>query len=179
MRLVTVYVPGADPRPLLAAYRQHLERTGRGNTAYWQAARGFFSRWPDPAIWAAEPLDVRLSASPPARPLITFLLLHGHLRPGLDYLLERKFSSLWRELDGSPFAADLARFLGAAHQLGFSERHRVATASQATARLLIQAGRPLDQLTMADLDEFAAPTVCCSTCRSCPNLPGGPRARPA
>jgi integrase len=156
MRLVTVYVPGADPRPLLAAYRQHLERTSRGNTAYWQAARGFFSRWPDPAIWAAEPLDVRLSASPSARPLITFLLLHGHLRPGYDYLLERKFSSLWRELDGSPFAADLARFLGAAQQLGFSERHRVATASQATARLLIQAGRPLDQLTMADLDEFAA-----------------------
>jgi len=49
MRLVTVCVPGADPRPLLAAYRRHLEGTGRGNTAYWQAASGFFSRWPDPA----------------------------------------------------------------------------------------------------------------------------------
>ena len=156
MRLVTVCVPGADPRPLLAAYRRHLERTGRGNTAYWQAARVFFSRWPDPAMWAAEPLETRLAASPPARPLITFLLLHGHLRPGYDYLLERKFSTLWRELEGSPFAGDLARFLDAAQQLGFSERHRVATASQAPARLLIQAGRRLDQLTMADLEEFAA-----------------------
>jgi integrase len=156
MRLVTVCVPGADPRPLLAAYRRHLEGTGRGNTAYWQAASGFFSRWPDPAMWAAEPLEVQLAASPSARPLITFLLLHGHLRPGYRYLLERKFSSLWRELDGSPLGPDLARFLDAARQLGFSERHRVATASQATARLLIQSGRPLDQLTMADLDEFAA-----------------------
>jgi hypothetical protein len=82
MRLVTVCVPGADPRPLLAAYRRHLEGTGRGNTAYWQAASGFFSRWPDPATWAAEPLEVQLAASPSARPLITFLLLHGHLRPG-------------------------------------------------------------------------------------------------
>jgi integrase len=156
MRLVTVYAPGADPRPLLAAYRRHLERTGRGNTAYWQAARGFFSRWPDPAMWAAEPLEVQLSASPSARPLITFLLLHGRLRPGYGYLLERKFSSLWRELDDSPLAGGLARFLDAARQLGFSERHRIATASQATARLLIQSGRPLDQLTIADLDEFAA-----------------------
>jgi integrase len=156
MRLVTVSVPGADPRPLLAGYRRHLDRTGRGNASYWQAARVFFSRWPDPAMWAAEPLETRLSAGPATRPLITFLLLHGHLRPGYDYLLERKFSTLWRELEGSPLAGDLARFLDAAQQLGFSERHRVATASQATARLLIQAGRSMDDLTTADLDEFAA-----------------------
>lgn len=63
MRLVTVYAPGADPRPLLAAYRAHLDRTGRGNASYWQAARDFFSRWPDPAMWAAEPLETRLAAS--------------------------------------------------------------------------------------------------------------------
>jgi hypothetical protein len=77
MRLVTVCAPGADPRPLLAGYRRHLERTGRENASYWQAARMFFSRWPDPAMWAAEPLETRLSAGPATRPLITFLLLHG------------------------------------------------------------------------------------------------------
>jgi len=156
MRLVTVCAPGADPRPLLAAYRAHLDRTGRGNASYWWAARDFFSRWPDPAVWAAEPLEARLSACGAARPLITFLLLHGHLRPGYDYLLERKFSTLWRELEGSPLAGDLARFLDAARQLGFSERHRKSTASQATARMLIQSGRGMDELTTADLDEFAA-----------------------
>jgi integrase len=156
MRLAIASAPGADPRPLLAAYRAHLDRTGRGSGPHWQAARDFFSRWPDPAAWAAEPLEARLSAGPATRTLITFLLLHGHLRPGYDYLLERKFSTLWRDLDGSPLGGDLARFLDAARQLGFSERHRMSTASQATARLLIQSGRSMGQLTTADLGEFAA-----------------------
>jgi integrase len=155
MRLVTVYVPGADPRPLLAAYRRHLERTGRGNASYAWADRDFFSRWPDPAMWAAEPLEVRLSAGSATRPLITFLMLHGHLRPGYDYLLERKISSLWREIGDSPLGPDLARVLAAAAELGFSERVRTANASQVPARLLIQTGRRLDDLTAADLDEFA------------------------
>jgi integrase len=156
MRLVTVYAPGADPRPLLAAYRRHLQSTGRGNASYWWAARNFFSRWPAPEMWAAEPLDVRLSASSAARPLITFLMLRGHLRPGYDYLLERKISSLWRELGDSPLGTDLARVLAAAAELGFSERVRTANASQVPARLLIQTGRRLDDLTTADLDEFSA-----------------------
>jgi integrase len=155
MRLAIACAPGADPRPLLAAYRAHLDRTGRGSGPHWHAARDFFSRWPDPAAWASEPLETRLSAGPATRTLITFLLLHGHLRPGYDYLLERKFSTLWRDLDGSPLGGDLARFLDAARQLGFSERHRMSTASQATARLLIQSGRSIDQLTTADLGEFA------------------------
>ena len=120
------------------------------------------------------------------RPLITFLMLHGHLQPGYDYLLERKFSSLWRELDGSPLGADLERFLDRRGQLGFSERVRLATASQAPPGCSSRPGGRLDQLDVADLDEFAAacrdreqrtgkgwhhyrprsasPTGCCSTC---------------
>jgi integrase len=156
MRLVTVYAPGADPRPLLAAYRAHLDRTGRGNASYWWAARDFFSRWPDPAMWAAEPLEVRLSASCAHRPVITFLMIHGHLRPGYDYLLERKISSLWRELEDTSLGEDLDRVLDAAAQLGFSERVATANASQVPARLLIQTGRRLGELTTADLDELAA-----------------------
>ena len=73
-------------------------------------------------MWAAEPLEVRLSASCATRPLITFLMLHGHLRPGYDYLLERKFSSLGGNWAAPRSGADLARFLDAAAQLGFSER---------------------------------------------------------
>ena len=107
-------------------------------------------------MWAAEPLGVRLSACSAARPLITFLMLHGHLRPGYDYLLERKISSLWRELEGSPIGTDLDRFRAAAAELGFSERVRTANASQVPARLLIQTGRRLDDLTIADLEQFAA-----------------------
>ena len=40
--------------------------------------------------------------------------------------------------------------------MGFTERVRFATGSQVPARLLIQTGRRLDQLTLADLAEFTA-----------------------
>jgi hypothetical protein len=117
MQPATASAPAADPAALHAAYLAHLQRTGRGNTAYWTAARTFFACWPDPAAWAAERLDVRLAANGATRPLITFLMLHGHLQPGYDYLLERKFSSLWRELGASPIGADLARFTAASASL--------------------------------------------------------------
>jgi len=81
-------------------------------------------------MWAAEPLEVRLSAGSAHRPLITFLMLHAHLRPGYDYLVERKFSSLWRELGHSSLAGELSRFREAAAELGFSDRYQAASASE-------------------------------------------------
>lgn len=152
----TAYAPARDGRAPHEAYLDHLKRTGRGNTSYFRAARSFFRRWPHPDAWAAEPLQVRLSADSATRPLITFLMLHGGLRPGYDYLLERKLSSIWREITDSPIGADLARFMAAAAELGFTERVRFATGSQAPARILIQTGRRLAQLTLEDLAEFAA-----------------------
>lgn len=154
MPLVNASVPGPEPRGLHKSYVEYLTRTGRGNTAYWTAARTFFARWPHPAAWAAEPLTVRLAANGSTRPLITFLILHGGLRPGYDYLLERKFSSIWREVQGCAVGADLAAFMSAGAQLGFSERVRLATASQVPARLLIQTGRRLNRLTRHDIDAF-------------------------
>jgi integrase len=142
-----------------AAYLEYLESMSRGNAAYYRAARAFFRRWPRPQDWAGEPLEVRLSASSSTRPLITFLMLHRGLRPGYDYLLERKLSSVWREIKDSPIGVDLARFLTAAAELGFTQRVRFATGSQAPARLLIRTGRRLNQLTVDDLAEFAA--ACC------------------
>ncbi|MFI0470187.1 hypothetical protein ACH347_39485 [Saccharopolyspora sp. 5N102] len=53
---------------------------------------------------------------------------------------------------------DLDRFMAAAAALGFTERVRFANGSQVPIRLLIQTGRCLDQLTLADLAEF---TVAC------------------
>lgn len=146
-------LPGAD---LQAAYLDYLAGSGRGNTAYWQAARVFFRRWPDPQRWAHQPLEARLSAGSATRPIITFLMLHRVLRPGYDYLLERKLSSIWREIKDSPLGSDLQRFMVAATELGFTERVRFATGSQVPARLLIQTGRRLDQLMIADLDVFTA-----------------------
>jgi integrase len=151
MQLATVSVPSPDWH---TAYLDHLASTGRGNTTYWRAARSFFHRWPDPQSWAEEPLKFRLSAGSATRPIITFLMLYGGLRPGYDYLLERKLSPIWREIKDSPLAADLDRFLTAAADLGFTERVRFATGSQVPVRLLIQAGRPLQNLTLADLGAF-------------------------
>jgi integrase len=51
-------------------------------------------------------------------------------------------------------AADLDRFISAAADLGFTERVRSATGSQVPARLLIQTGRRLQDLTLDDLAEF-------------------------
>lgn len=146
--------PVSTPAALLAAYHEHLRRSGGRPAAYWSAARTFFTRWPDPACWAHEPLAVRLSANSSTRPLITFLMLAGMLHPGYDYLLERKLVGLWHDLQGCPFEADLARFLSVADQLGFSARVGAAAGSQVPARLLIQTGRGLDRLRVADLEDL-------------------------
>jgi len=155
MQLATASVPSTDWH---AAYLDHLASTGRGNTSYSRAAKSFFRGWPDPQAWAEEPLEVRLSAGSATRPIITFLMLHGGLRPGYDYLLERKLSPIWREISVSPLATDLGRFLAAAADLGFTERVRFATGSQVPVRLLIQSGRGLTELTLTDLAEFT--TAC-------------------
>ena len=121
---VIASAPSAD---LHVAYLDYLARSGRGNTAYWRAARAFFRRWPDPQRWAQQPLATRLSAGSATRPIITFLMLHRVLRPGYDYLLERKLSSIWREIKDSPLGPDLQRFMTAGAELGFTERVRFAT----------------------------------------------------
>lgn len=143
----------ADPG-LPRAYAAYLAATGRGNRSYYWGARAFFARWPDPEIWSAEPLDVRLSAKSHTWPLLNFLMLQGHLHPGYDYLLERKLSALWRELPTSPLAPDLERFLAAALEVGYAPRPSSGMGSQVTARLLIQTGRPIVGITEADFAAF-------------------------
>lgn len=155
MPLAHVFAARSDPADIYHRYLAELARSGRGSAPYYSSARTFMQQWPHPQDWAHEPLEVRLSANSSTRPFITFLMLHNLLRPGYDYLLERKISSLWREIDASPIGGDLAEFLTTAHRLGFTQRVRTATGSQAPARLLIQTGRRLHQLTVADLDEFA------------------------
>lgn len=65
--------PAAEiPADIYAAYLVHLERRGRGNTAYPQAAHSFLRRWPQVQGWADLPLDTRLAANSSTRPFITF-----------------------------------------------------------------------------------------------------------
>jgi site-specific recombinase XerD len=81
-------------------------------------------------------------------------MLHGYLRPGYDYLLERKFTSMLREAAVSPLAGDLRRFLAGAEALGYSPRPRTGMASEVAVRMLIQTGRVLAELTDAHFTEF-------------------------
>ena len=147
---------GESPASVLAAYAAHQARTGRGNTAYDRAARSFLRRWPQVQAWAEVALHRQLAANSATRPFVTFLMVSRRLRPGYDYLLARKLSSFWRDLTGSVLQADLDRFVAAAGELGFSQRQAKAVASQVIARLLIQSGRGLDELTDADLTALAA-----------------------
>ena len=146
---------GLRGQDLLAAYLDRLHATGRGNLSYERATRKFFRTWPHPQGWASQPLEDRLAEDKATRPVVTFLMLHQGLHPGYDYLLERKLSPLWREIQGSPLQAEITRFLNAAEALGFTMRTRLATGSQVPARLLIQTGRRIEELCHDDLAEFA------------------------
>lgn len=153
--------PGAE-RPasdLVAGYLGHLARTGRGHSHSELTARSFLRRWPHPQRWAAQPLADRLAERPNTLSFLMFLMVHGHLRPGYDYLVSRKLSSFWRDIIGSPIEAQMARFRQAAEAIGYTPIQALRVASQSVGRLLIQSGRRLEELTLADLDELAV--ACC------------------
>lgn len=152
---VNALVPESPGRDLLGAYAAHLTVTGRGNSAYRSAARSFMDRWPDPQSWASQSLRWRLAAGPQLRPFLMFLMVYGFLQPGWDYLVSRKLSSFWREVQASPIEVGMARFVEQAVEVGYARKQAVATASQVIGRALIQTGRPLEELTVADLDALA------------------------
>src|SRR5258708_4151255 len=142
------------PSELLGGYQAALAARGAGNKSFYCAARSFLARWPDPQAWAAEPLVVRLSASPSARPFLNYLMLSGQLHPGYDYLLERKLPAVLREAADGPLGGDRARFLAAAAELGYPPRVAAGLCSQIAMRMLIQAGHPLTGFTDADITAF-------------------------
>lgn len=140
------------PEQVVAAYLAHQSRTGRGNVSFTRAARVFMRRWPHPQDWAEEDLDVQLSADSATRPFITFLLVTRRLHPGWEYMVNRKFSSLWRDVPDTAIGADLVSFIDAAQGCGYTQRVSSAMASQVMARVLFATGRPMSQTTHADFD---------------------------
>ena len=149
--------PGAEPpaNELVAHYAAHLARTGRGHSHSETTARSFLRRWPDPQRWAAQPLTDRLAERPNTLSFLMFLMVHGHLRPGYDYLVSRKLSSFWRDVLGTPLEPEMVRFRQGAEGIGYTPIQTLRVASQSVGRLLIQTGRGLDGLTLADLDDLA------------------------
>jgi len=83
-------VPGSVPASraeLFDAFRAYLKATGRRNEQYVEAAHRFLVRWPGIAGWAGHPLAARLGGDDNQRQLVMFLMLHGCLHPGYDFLL--------------------------------------------------------------------------------------------
>jgi hypothetical protein len=147
------------PAKVLAAYHCHQQMTGRGNTSFTRAARAFLRRWPSLRAWEDETLAVQLSANASTRPFITFLLVTGRIHPDWEYLVHRKFSSIWRDVPGTLIGADLQEFITAAGSCGYSQRVASAMASQVMARVLFATGKPLTELAHADFDALAAAGV--------------------
>ena len=117
------------------AYLACLAARGVGNKTFDSGARCFLARFPDPQAWAGLPLTARLAGTRPhLQPLLNFLMLHRRLRPGYDYLLDRKLTVILREAAASPLGPDLKRFLAGAEALGYSPRPRTGMASQIAVR---------------------------------------------
>lgn len=150
---VPVLVDAAD---LYDAFVDWLARRGVGNRTFYGGARRILARFPDPQDWARQPLDARLAATSDVRPFLNFLMLHGHLRPGYDFLLERRLYAVLRDGAKSPIGPDLERFLAAAERIGYSARARTGMASEVAARLLIESGRHLEEIDREDLAAFEA-----------------------
>jgi integrase len=140
---------------LLADYGAHLARSGLGHRDSLAKARHFMRRWPDPQRWAAQSLPKRLAEDPNALSFLLFLMVHGHLRPGYDYLVSRKLVGFWSHLISSPLEEDMMRFRQGAEGIGFSPATTLRFASQSVGRLLVQTGRSLEELTLGDLEDLA------------------------
>src|SRR6266511_201480 len=137
------------------AYLACLAARGVGNKTFESGARCFLARFPDPQAWAAQPLAARLAGTRPhLQPLLNFLMLHRYLRPGYDYLLERKLTVILREAAASPLGPDIKRFLAGAEALGYSARAGAGMACEVAVRVLIQTGQALAELSDADFAEF-------------------------
>lgn len=148
--------PKPDPGELLAAFEAHLDRSGPTSRCYRSAGRSFLSRWPDPALWAAQPLQARLSAPIHALAMLRFLVIWGHLQPGYDYLLERRPTSLCRELIGSPLESDAKRFVTGALELGYSAGIANGLPAHMALRLIIQTTKSLNALVKSDIETLEA-----------------------
>jgi integrase len=154
--------PASAPSPeppaateLVAAYAAWLTATGRVDERYLPSARTFLARWPQPQDWAAEPLEQRLAANARTKPFLYFLMFHRRLRPGYDYLLERRLTALVRQTPASPLGPEVERFVAAAVELGYCHKSaRSDFGPQVLLRILIESGTSLGELRESDLLTF-------------------------
>ena len=152
------HAPGAGE--LVEEYDDWLAVDGHGSASYRNAAWAFLGHWPEPASFAAEALEVQLRLGASQRPFVTFLMLTGRLRPGYDYLAHRKIGGLLAQAGRSALAADVTRFATAATDLDYGGHVIKRVTERVVLRILIQTGKSLDEVTVADLDDLSTAMRC-------------------
>ena len=144
--------PESDLIGELAAW---LTSRGRNGESYAKSARRFFARWPDPHIWADQPLEHRLRLDRNLRVVVNWLILYHDLHPGYDWLVATTPYTCWQELPTTRHWSDVERFLQTAVHLGYAQRTRTVAACRVLMRLLLETGGPLSAISEADLDALA------------------------
>ena len=148
--------PDRQPPPsatevLLGAWRAHRQRPGAGTqrrttrpAASWHAGR---------------PLVLGCRAARGSAGVACVGDVAGDVRhvsrlaaAGVGLARRAQVVSFWREIIDTPIEADMVRFVEVAESIGFTPIQSKRAASQSVGRLLIQTGRSLDQLEIADLN---------------------------
>jgi integrase len=146
--------PSPDP-DLVGAFGAWLAERHTTSETYTKAARRFFARWPDPAAWAAQPLEDRLRLGRNLRVVVNWLILYQDLHPGYDWLVATTPYTCWQELPATRHWPDVERFLATAVNLGYAQRTRTTAACRVLMRLLVETGGPMSVITEKDMDALA------------------------
>ena len=149
-----------DAAAILADYADFTLRLGLSYQSRYQRMRGaraLLDRldgldWQSPTVATA--LEDLLQSE---NSFVSYLLLHGHLRPGYAYLFSHH-PQLVRLAPHSPYAEDVAAVTAIAPQLGFTPFLIHSLLTEVLMRVLVQTGKRLRELTPEDFREFRRAT---------------------
>jgi integrase len=145
---------------LLGGYVAHCRVLGISDRALrdrLRLARQFLARYPDLDAWMARPLAARLADLRRIRAwsLLGYAVLAGHVRVDIDLLVAKDLGGFGRTAEVM-FPDDVARARAACVRLGWSPRWTLDITRECLPLVLAWCGRPMGELTAADLDGFAA-----------------------
>jgi integrase len=149
-----------DDHPLVrgcVAHCRSLPVSDRALRDRLRLARRFLEHHPDLDAWMARRLPARLADLRRIRawPLISYALLAGRVRVDLDLLVAKDLGGFGRTAEVM-FAADVAHARQACARLWWSPRWTLDITRECLPLVLAWCGRPMRELSTADLDAFEA-----------------------
>lgn len=198
MTAAVARVATPDDHPLVrgyVAYCRSLPVSDRALRDRLRLARRFLEHHPDLDAWMTRPVRARLADLRRIRawPLISYALLAGRVRVDLDLLVAKDLGGFGRTAEVM-FAADVAHARQACARLGWSPRWTLDITRECLPLVLAWCGRPMRELSTADLDAFAAAwrprrtrrrprarptTPACTVCVGCSTSAGSSTSRPS